>query len=163
VSQFGLMFFPDRPQALREMVRVLVPRGRISVAVWESLENSPVYPIEVTLLERLAGRDAADALRAPFVLGDREELAALFENAGVTSVAIETRRGTARFPSIRSMVEADLRGWLPVMGVSLREELIQHILQEAEQALKEFETSEGAMVFDSPAHIVVGSAPAAKA
>ena len=162
VSQFGLMFFPDRPRALREMVRVLVPGGRISVAVWESLENSPVYPIEVALLERLAGRDAAAALRAPFVLGDRDELAALFEDAGVASVAIETHRGTARFPSIRSMVEADLRGWLPVMGVSLREDQIQHILREAERALKEFETSGGAMVFDSPAHIVAGNAPAAK-
>lgn len=45
------------------------------------------------------------------------------------------------------MVEADLRGWLPVMGVVLPEEQIQRILEEAEQ---------GAMAFDLPAHIVTG-------
>ena len=33
------------------------------------------------------------------------------------------------------MVEADLRGWLPVMGVILGEVQIESILKEAEQAL----------------------------
>jgi len=55
VSQFGLMFFQDRSAALREMQRVLVPGGRMAVAVWESLERSEAYPIEVELLERVAG------------------------------------------------------------------------------------------------------------
>src|SRR5690606_33009557 len=46
VSQFGLMFFPDRTKALREMQRVLRPGGRIGVAVWDSLENTPAYAAE---------------------------------------------------------------------------------------------------------------------
>ncbi len=160
VSQFGLMFFADRRQALAEMLRVLAPGGRLAVAVWERLEASEAYPLEVELLERLAGQPAADALRAPFVLGDRQALSRLFEDAGVASVAIETRRGTARFPSIRTMVEADLRGWLPVMGVVLEEPLIESILEEAETVLAEFVEPEGGVVFDSPAHIVTGRRPA---
>jgi hypothetical protein len=107
----------------------------------------------------MAGRSAADALRAPFVLGDRAELNALFEEAGAASVAIETRQGTARFPSIRSMVEADLRGWLPVMGVVLEEKLIQAILAEAENALRHYVTAQGQVEFDSPAHVVTGTRP----
>lgn len=156
VSQFGLMFFKDRDRALREMVRVLTHGGCMSVAVWESLENSQAYPIEVDLLERIAGPRATDALRAPFALGDRNELQELFECAGVASVEITTRTGTARFPSIRIMVEADLRGWLPVMGVVLAEEEIQRILQEAEHALSPYVTPGGSVMFDSPAHIVTG-------
>ena len=157
VSQFGLMFFQDRVGALREMMRVLAPDGRITIAVWESLDNSEAYPIEVALLERLAGRPAADALRAPFVLGDRAALAALFQDAGVESVEITTLNGTARFPSIRVMVEADLRGWLPVMGVFLSETQIERILQEAELALSQYVTPEGTVAFAAPAHIVTGT------
>ena len=157
ISQFGLMFFTDRYQALREMLRVLTPGGRIAVAVWDSLDNIPAYASEVALLEGVAGQRAADALRAPFVLGDRKELAALFAGAGFTSVAIATQRGTAQFPSIRSMVEADMRGWLPVMGVVLAEEQIQHILQEAEHVLGSYVTAQGKVVFDAPAHIVTGT------
>jgi ubiquinone/menaquinone biosynthesis C-methylase UbiE len=157
VSQFGLMFFADRRQALREMMRVLTPGGKIAVAVWDTLENSTAYRVEVALLEAKAGRPAADALRAPFVLGDRKELASLFESAGVASPVITTRTGTARFPSVRAMVEADLRGWLPLMGVPLEEEQIQDILAEAEQALAQYVTAEGEAVFDSPAHVVTGT------
>jgi SAM-dependent methyltransferase len=159
VSQFGLMFFPDRREALREMLRVMVPGGRLAVAVWDALEHSPVYPSWVALLERAAGPPAADALRAPFVLGDPADLKTLFEGAGVNSVAITTPHGTARFSSIRSMAEADLRGWLPMMGVNLPEEQIQSILEEAEHVLSPHLTSQGGFVFDSPAHIITGKKP----
>jgi SAM-dependent methyltransferase len=158
VSQFGLMFFSDRSQALREMQRVLRPGGRMAVAVWDMLENSEAYPIEVELLERLAGAPAGDALRAPFVLGDKSELIKLFEESGVRSVHVTSVNGTARFPSIKVMVEADLQGWLPVMGVFLDEGQIQRILQESETALAEYVTPAGHVEFRAPAHIVTGVA-----
>lgn len=154
VSQFGLMYFPDRVGAIREMLRVLAPGGRMSVSVWESLERSDAYPEAVELLQRLAGDDAADALRAPFVLGDREELRSMFEEVGAGAVRIDTQSGPARFPSVRTMVEADLRGWLPVMGVALSEEAIEQILTEAEQVLASYVTEQGTMEFEALAHIV---------
>jgi hypothetical protein len=107
------------------------------------------------LLERLAGQPAADAVRAPFALGDARQLAALFEAAGA-SVELTTRTGTARFPSIRSMVEADLRGWLPVMGIVLEEEHMARILQEAERARGRYVNGDGQIVFDAPGHIITG-------
>lgn len=156
VSQFGLMFFSDRREALRQALRVLTPGGSLAVAVWDALDNIPAYAAEVALLERLAGRQAADALRAPFVLGDRQELATLFAEAGVASVKVTTDQGRAQFPSARVMVEADLRGWLPVMGVVLPEERIARILGQAERVLSPYVTAEGTAAFDTSVHIVTG-------
>jgi len=152
-SQFGLMFM-DRDQAVREMLRVLEPGGRLVVAVWDAVENIPAYAAEVALVARLAGEGAADALRAPFVLGDRALLAAVFNDAGAHAVTIDTLTGLARFPSIRIMVEADLRGWLPVMGVQLAEDEIGRILEEAEDALRSYVADDGRVTFGVPAHLV---------
>ena len=47
---------------------------------------------------------------------------------------VDTERGIARFPSVRTMVEADLRGWLPLTGVFFDDDLIELIPAEAEVA-----------------------------
>jgi SAM-dependent methyltransferase len=156
VSQFGMMFFADSERAVQEMVRALRPGGRFAVAVWDSLENTPAYSREVELLERMAGEDAANALRAPFVLGSAPSVKDLIEEASGCPVVTSTVVGRGRFPSIRSMVEADLRGWLPVMGVELAEDLIRDILAAAEEDLAEFVSPDGGTDFDSPAHIFTG-------
>jgi len=158
VSQFGLMFFTDHTRAIQEMLRVLTSGGRFAVAVWDSLENIPAYASAVELLQRTAGQQAADALRAPFVLGDQSELRKMFSEAGANSIEVTTHPGTALFPSIRTMVEADLRGWLPVMGVTLSEEQISQILNEAETALGAYTTITGQVRFGLSAHIVTGNA-----
>ncbi|MEO5698834.1 MAG: hypothetical protein ABIQ60_17060 [Burkholderiaceae bacterium] len=118
----------------------------------------PAYAAEVDLLERVAGTAAADALRAPFVLGDRDQLAELFTAAGASAVAVATHRGRARFPSIRVMVEAELRGWLPVMGVTLNEDEIARILGAAEDALSAY-SSDAGVSFDLQAHLVTATRP----
>lgn len=156
VSQFGLMFFTDRTRAIEEMLRVLTSGGRFAMAVWDSLDNIPAYASAVELLQRTAGQQAADALRAPFVLGDRSELSKMFSEAGANSIQVTTHPGTALFPSVRMMVEAELRGWLPLMGVTLSEEQISQILNEAETVLDAYVTSDGRVRFDVSAHIVTG-------
>jgi SAM-dependent methyltransferase len=159
VCQFGLMFFTDRRQALREMLRVSRSKGRLAIAVWDSLDHTPAYASAVALLDRVAGRQAAEALAAPFVLGDRKLLAALLADAGLSAAEITTQRGIARFPSIRTMVEADLRGWLPVMGVTLGEDQIARILREAEHVLASYVTGDARVAFESPAHLVTATKP----
>jgi hypothetical protein len=57
------------------------------------------------------------------------------------------------------MVEAELRGWLPVMGVILTEDQIGRILQEAEHALSPYAATDGRVTFRLSAHLVSAKKP----
>lgn len=163
VSQFGLMFVANVPQALTEIWRVLKPGGRLALAVWASLEETPAYEAETHLIERIAGPVASAPLRVPFNLGDRRVFEAHFATAGIPFESIATVKGSGRFPSVRAMVAADVIGWLPVMGVHLSPETVEAILQEAEVELAPWRQADGTAAFASPAHVAVAvrSAPGA--
>jgi ubiquinone/menaquinone biosynthesis C-methylase UbiE len=152
VSQFGLMFFEDRQAAIREMFRVLKSGGHLAVAVWDSLDNTPGYAAVVKLLQRLFGEQTANAIRAPFILGDVEELRSLFRDAGIPDVQITTIAGTARFPSIEAWVYTDIKGW--VLADMLDDEQFALLLGEARQTLASFVTADGSVAFSAPAHII---------
>jgi ubiquinone/menaquinone biosynthesis C-methylase UbiE len=152
VSQFGLMFFEDRRTALQEMLRVLRPGGRLAVAVWDALEHSPGYAAMTELLQRLFGDQAANALRAPFVLGDPQLLQRLFAEAGLPEARITTQAGTASFPSLESWIYTDVKGW--TLADLLDDAQFAHLLNEAQSALQPYVTVGGTVAFDAPAHIV---------
>ncbi|HSM39612.1 MAG TPA: class I SAM-dependent methyltransferase [Afifellaceae bacterium] len=154
-SQFGLMFFEDRPQALSEMWRVLKPGGRLAVAVWDSQDNSPGYTAMTGLLGRLFGDEAADALRAPYCLGDTGQLASLLSEAGIAGATIETVAGRAVFPSIDAWVHTDIRGW--TLADMIDDDQYERLQREARGALKRFVGADGTVGFEHPAHIVTAT------
>lgn len=158
-SQFGLMFFSDQAHALREMMRVLSPGGRLVVAVWDGVDRMPAYASAIELLDTVAGTRAGDALRAPFTLGDRRRLAKIGADAGLKDASVETHAGTAEFPSTRVMIEAELRGWLPAMGVVLSEDQISPILEQAERILASYQAPDGKMCFPISAHFLTAVKP----
>lgn len=152
VSQFGLMFFTDRLQALQEMMRVLKPRGQLAVAVWDSLDHSPGYKALVNLLKRLFGDQVSALLHTPFALADTHQLLQLFEHAGVPSPSLITIQGMARFPSISAWLYTEVKGW--TMRDMITDQQFEELLSEAETALRSFVNSDGTVSFAMPAHIV---------
>jgi ubiquinone/menaquinone biosynthesis C-methylase UbiE len=76
VCQFGWMFFPDKPRAAREALRVLAPGGQLLFSVWDSLAENPVGRIAHETLTRLLPADPPDFYRVRFGFHDRDAIRA---------------------------------------------------------------------------------------
>jgi SAM-dependent methyltransferase len=155
VSQFALMFFNEPTHAIEEMHRVVRPGGRLAVAVWDAIDRSPGYAALSDLLHRLFGEEATESLRAPFSLGDKTSLAELFAYAGLSGVEIATHPGNAKFPSIRSWMFTEVRGW--TLADKLDDPEFESLVLEAEKRLGAFVGTAGAVEFAAPAHIVTAT------
>jgi len=153
VSQFGMMFFQDRQKAADEMFRALKPGGTLSIAVWRSVEHNPAYADIIALLDEQVGTAAADALRLPFSLGNADEVTAVLDGSGFSDITVEANAESARFPSSRQMVEAELRGWLPLFDIFLSDDKIHEILIESDKTLGKYAGPSGEAVFPISAHV----------
>lgn len=93
--RFGLMFFPDKPKALTECLRVLKPGGRAGFMVWGPLEENAVFQINMAAMLEVMGPQDDHFLEMPFNLGQPGTLVGLLEQAGFTGVeeqVIQARR-----------------------------------------------------------------------
>jgi SAM-dependent methyltransferase len=154
ISQFGLMFFNDRPRALAEMMRVLKPGGRLVVAVCGAVERSPGYAAFAKLLDRLFGEEVGNAFRAPFVLGDAEELGRIAAAAGIEGASVEEHIGIVRFQTIADLVATE-RACVWTLGGILDHDQFERLLRESEDVLRPFADDYGIVSFDMPALFVV--------
>ena len=153
VSQFGMMFFDDKPRALREMARVLRPGGRLAVAVCDADAASPGYAAFAALLDRLFGARVGDAFRTPFVLGDAALLMRICAEAGLDGARVERHESEARFASIADMVSTE-RACVWTLGGVLDDAQFARLAEAAETELADFVTADGRMVFTMPALVI---------
>jgi SAM-dependent methyltransferase len=154
ISQFGMMFFQDRQKSVEEMFRVLKPSGSLAIAVWNSVEQNPAYADIIAVLQEQVGTAAADALRQPFSLGNTDEVIDVLDNSGFVGINVQTRVEPARFPSSRHMVEAELRGWLPLFDIFLSEDEINDVLVESDSTLFKYANASGEAIFPTSAHVI---------
>lgn len=153
LSQFALMYFADRASGLAEMARVIAPGGRVAIATWAGLADSPGYAALVDVVARTVGSDAADAIREPFCLGDPVEVGALV-SASFADVEVHRHRGVARFDSIDSMVHAEIRGW--TLADTIDDDQYEQLLTAARTDLAVLTDAAGRVEFAMPALIATG-------
>lgn len=90
VCQQGLQFFPDQPEALREMWRVLKPRGRLGITVWSNLQSCTIWSAYHSALVATELDELAQLLLAPFSWGSLESLREAVASARFRQVVAST-------------------------------------------------------------------------
>jgi ubiquinone/menaquinone biosynthesis C-methylase UbiE len=158
VSQFGFMFFEDKPKALGEMMRVLRPGGRLAVAVCDAVENSPGYAAFAHVLDRLFGKQVGDAFRAPFSLGDADRLRSICREAGIANASVARKNGSVRFKSIDALVSTE-RACVWTLGGILDDAQFARLRRESQTALQPYVVDAGDVRFDMPSLIVSARKP----
>ena len=108
LCQLGLQFFPDQPRALREMIRVLVPNGRLALSVFTAIERTPVTNVLAEALDRYLGPGASAVKRSEHSLSDPIYLHELVAGAGFREVTIEQVIQIIRFDSAQQYVRFQL-------------------------------------------------------
>lgn len=152
VSQFGMMFFPDRPLALREMWRVLSPGGRLAVAVLARLDEAPGYQSLVAITAAQVGAAEAGTFAAPFVMGDPAVLAKAAKDAGIANASVVLHRGQVRFASIEEFVRVEVKG--SPLAETLDQAAMDRLAAACGQALQPYVQVSGELVMPIAAHIL---------
>jgi len=142
VSRLGVMFFPDPVAAMREMLRVLRPNGRLAFAVWGKSDLNPFCYLVTRVMDQhlkspVADPDAPNAFRfaEPGKLAEvMAQAGAIDVEEGVVRFDIEAPLSPVQFWDMRSQTSDTLRQKL----FKLSAEEQGQIASEVEQAVKEF-------------------------
>ena len=154
VCQQGFQFFPDRVQAVREIHRVLKPGGRVGIAVWSSIENSPGYLALAHALGRTVGSSAEGLLDELFALSDVEEVRRMFVNGGFPDAIVMSPSKDAIFASAEEFTRALVVGSIMRRTNAQFSEEILSLLAADVAAEMESYIGENGLIFPMEAHLL---------
>jgi len=86
----GLMFCPDPTRAVREMGRVLVPRGRIAIAVWDEPSKNAFFTVAARAIGSVLPPVATDRdSPGPFRFGAPGQLERVLAEGGFEDLSVD--------------------------------------------------------------------------
>lgn len=126
LCQMGLQFISDRPQAMREMRRVLADGGRVLLSLPGPI--SGIFAAFGTALEHHVGPDAAGFVRHVFCLYETAEMERLLRDAGFRDSVVNTTTQTLRLPAPHQFLweyvhSTPLAGMVAMTGAEVRRRL----------------------------------------
>lgn len=118
--QYGVMFFHDKVQAMREAKRVLAPGGRYLFNVWDSLDHNPIARTVHETVTALFPDDPPTFLaKVPYGWSDRAEIERIARAGGFTRIAAHTVQLPSTAPSSEVAARALIDG--TPLAVALQE------------------------------------------
>lgn len=142
VCQMSLQFVPDRPRALEEMRRVLVPGGRLVLNV-PGPTSSFFEPLSEALA-RHVNPNAAAFVERVFSLHDIDQLTALLEGAGFRDVRVEAGEIELSLPPPKDFLW-QYAAATPMAGILMEtgEEARKKLEREVVAAWRDYEVDDG--------------------
>jgi ubiquinone/menaquinone biosynthesis C-methylase UbiE len=156
LCQLGLQFFPDRPKAVREMRRVLNPRGRLALSVFSAIEQTPAAHAFVQALDQVLGPGASATKRAEHIFQSSNDVEAALAHEGLADVVVAHVIQSIVFPSVLDYVRFQLLA-TPMAGLlsgrGEREELIETIASRTASLLAPEMLKDGRLSFPQAAYV----------
>ncbi|MDN5001278.1 methyltransferase domain-containing protein [Bradyrhizobium sp. GCM10027634] len=162
LCQLGLQFFPDRPLALKEMVRVLKPGGRAGMSVYSAIEKTPAAHAFVQALDNWLGKSASLTKRSEHLSCDQQEVGVWAKQAGFDVVDVVAVTKQITFPSILDYVRFQLTATpmaalLKDKGEPERERMIASIADDAASRLDHSMLAGGKLTFPQESFVIAAS------
>lgn len=155
ISRVGLIYFPDQQKALKEMLRVLKPGGKIAAIVYSTPDKNKFFSVPVSIIRTRAKLPPPlPGQPGPFSLGAEGVIEKAFAQAGFINVRSELVNSPLELPAAKDCVrfEKESFGALHQMMSGLSDDEKQSVWQQIEQELQQFETENG---FTGPCEMVV--------
>lgn len=155
ISRVGLIYFPDQQRALKEMLRVLKPGGKVAAIVYSTPEKNKFFSIPVSIIRNRAKLPPPlPGQPGPFSLGAEGIIEKAFTQAGFQNVRSVLVASPLILPSAKECVrfEKESFGALHQMLSTITDAEKLSVWEEIEQELKKFETDKG---FAGPCEMIV--------
>lgn len=155
ISRVGLIYFPDQQRALKEMLRVLKPGGKVAAIVYSTPEKNKFFSIPVSIIRNRAKLPPPlPGQPGPFSLGAEGIIEKAFEQAGFINVKSELVDSPLQLSSASECLrfEKESFGALHQMMSNLSNAEREAVWDEIERELQTFESEKG---FTGPCEMVV--------
>ncbi len=150
ICRLGLMLLSNPPKALRGMLRVVEPGGKVVALVRSTAEKNPYEGIPLAVVHRLGG-----TVPPMFALSESSLFENAFRDGGFSHVAVHTVAVQRWFPS-----SAEVSRRIKTGGYMLEKPLAKLSEAEREQACVEFEQQlrrfEGPKGCELPGEMLIG-------
>ena len=155
ISRVGLIYFPDQQKALKEMLRVLKPGGKLAAIVYSTPEKNKFFSVPVSIIRNRAKLPPPlPGQPGPFSLGAEGIIEKVFSQAGFRNVKSELVDSPLLLQSAKEcfQFEKESFGALHQMMGSLSDPEKESVWEEIERELQKFETENN---FVGPCEMVV--------